>query len=147
MAKFRKKPMVIEAHPWQPECLPAMPSDTEQRVLMDHGAVVYGRPPHNWWIDTLEGPLKVSAGDWIIRGVKGEFYPCKPDIFAETYEPLEAREGSEDTARLDWLESTRDWALPIQDPSGRWWVCSHEADQDDVGGDTLRAAIDAARGK
>lgn len=38
-------------------------------------------------IQTLEGDMKVSPGDWVVRGVKGEFYPCKPDIFAELYEP------------------------------------------------------------
>lgn len=40
------------------------------------------------WIGTLEGNMIASAGDWIIRGVKGELYPCKPDIFAATYEPV-----------------------------------------------------------
>ena len=44
-------------------------------------------------IVTLEGDMLVGEGDWIIRGVKGEFYPCKPDIFAMTYEPAEAPEG------------------------------------------------------
>ena len=39
-------------------------------------------------IDTLEGPLTAIIGDWIIKGVQGEFYPCKPDIFAATYEPV-----------------------------------------------------------
>ena len=38
-------------------------------------------------IDTLEGVSTVSIGDWVIKGVKGEFYPCKPDIFEATYEP------------------------------------------------------------
>lgn len=37
--------------------------------------------------ETLEGTMRVSLGDWIIRGVQGEFYPCKPDIFEATYEP------------------------------------------------------------
>ena len=41
------------------------------------------------WIDTLEGGHIVCPGDWIITGVSGEFYPCKPDIFAATYEPVE----------------------------------------------------------
>jgi hypothetical protein len=40
-------------------------------------------------IKTLEGELHVSIGDWIIRGVNGELYPCKPDIFEKTYEPVE----------------------------------------------------------
>ena len=42
------------------------------------------------WIDTLEGGHIVCPGDWIITGVKGEHYPCKPDIFAATYDPVEA---------------------------------------------------------
>jgi hypothetical protein len=41
-------------------------------------------------VATLEGPLRASRGDWIIRGIEGEFYPCKPDIFAATYERVEA---------------------------------------------------------
>ena len=40
------------------------------------------------YIKTLEGRMHVSKGDWIIRGVQGEFYPCKPDIFDQTYEPV-----------------------------------------------------------
>lgn len=44
-------------------------------------------------IPTLEGELYASVNDWIIRGVKGEFYPCKPDIFAATYEPVEEGDG------------------------------------------------------
>jgi hypothetical protein len=47
------------------------------RTMHDHG-----------WIDTLEGGHIVCPGDWIITGVKGEHYPCKPDIFAATYEPM-----------------------------------------------------------
>jgi hypothetical protein len=48
------------------------------------------------WIDTLEGGHIVCPGDWIITGVKGEHYPCKPDIFAMTYEPVEAGKGGEE---------------------------------------------------
>jgi hypothetical protein len=44
-------------------------------------------------IETLEGVMTAQLGDWIIKGVKGEFYPCKPDIFAATYEPVEKGEG------------------------------------------------------
>ena len=46
---------------------------------------------HELHIPTLEGAMTASPGDWIIRGVQGEFYPCKPDIFAETYEPVEVK--------------------------------------------------------
>jgi hypothetical protein len=77
MAKYRKKPVVIEATQWH--------------KLGDHENVIH-LPPTNdlrethGWIDTLEGGHIVSPGDWIITGVKGEKYPCKPDIFAATYD-------------------------------------------------------------
>lgn len=43
-------------------------------------------------IETLEGTMRASAGDWIIRGVSNEFYPCKPEVFTKTYEPVEDSE-------------------------------------------------------
>lgn len=61
MPKFRKKPVVIEA------------VRTEKMVS----------------IETLEGVMTANPGDWIITGIKGERYPCKPDVFAATYEPVE----------------------------------------------------------
>ena len=74
--KYRKKPVVIEAIQW------FKPGD--------HLGV---KPLYNFtgtgWIHTLEGGHEVTPGDWIITGVKGEHYPCKPDIFAMTYEPVE----------------------------------------------------------
>lgn len=108
--KFRKKPVVVEAsrwhengdHPfdnvWRPfenGVTPIAPREGEvvryfrlpdvngrnlcqfcERTMHDHG-----------WIDTLEGGHIVCPGDWIITGVKGERYPCKPDVFEATYEP------------------------------------------------------------
>ena len=79
MAKFRKKPVVIEAVQWAgnfEEMEAFVGGDAECR----NGQLV---------IATLEGPLHASHNDWIIKGVKGEFYPCKPDIFAATYEPVD----------------------------------------------------------
>lgn len=73
--KFRKKPVVIEAEQFFPERLP-----------WPEGVYQEGE---TYYIDTLEGRHVVSPGDWIITGVKGEKYPCKPDIFAMTYEPVE----------------------------------------------------------
>lgn len=61
MGKFVKKPVIIEAY------------QTEKEMN----------------IETLEGTMKASAGDWIIKGVHGELYPCKPDIFEKTYTPIE----------------------------------------------------------
>jgi len=74
MPKFRKKPVVVEATQWF--------------KMGDHPKVeeaINGAPI----IMTLEGPHIVSPGDWIITGIKGEHYPCKPDIFEATYEPTE----------------------------------------------------------
>lgn len=111
MGKFRKKPVVIEATQWHKngdhpldQCvwitpegqdpedgfysegkivrrfrLPNMKSECDhcKKLLQDHG-----------WIDTLEGGHIVCPGDWVITGVKGEHYPCKPDIFEATYEAV-----------------------------------------------------------
>ncbi len=75
--KLRKKPVIIEATQWF--------------KTGDHPAVVEatlsGMNVH--LIETLEGDHLVSPGDWIITGVKGEHYPCKPDIFEMTYEAVE----------------------------------------------------------
>lgn len=58
--KFRKKPVIVEAY------------QTKKEMI----------------VQTLEGPLRASPGDWIITGIKGEQYPCKPDVFSKTYEPV-----------------------------------------------------------
>ena len=88
MSKFRKKPVVIEAKQWFNHGDHSMvePYDPEKA-----GAYIKGPGPHGW-IKTLEGGHIVSPGDWIIKGVKGEFYPCKDEIFRLTYEPVVARE-------------------------------------------------------
>lgn len=70
---------------------PAIPGTDYCRGVDRSGAPIgCGRMFHDHgWIDTLEGGHTVCPGDWIIKGVKGEFYPCKPDIFEMTYEPVE----------------------------------------------------------
>jgi len=83
--KFRKKPVVIEAVQWD-----GTPASSQAVVNFAGGAITWWFNHNTMQCDTLEGPLAVSVGDWIIRGVKGEFYPCKPDIFAATYEPVES---------------------------------------------------------
>lgn len=82
MAKFRKRPVVIEATQWFKD------GDHPAVVMFSHSD---GYQPGDWHpvVPTLEGPMRVTPGDWIITGVKGEFYPVKPDIFAETYEAVE----------------------------------------------------------
>jgi len=83
MAKYRKKPVVVDA--WQ---LPMWDADT--RVFDGDPHIIFKREGGKIVeaiITTLEGTMTASVGDWIIRGVKGELYPCKPDIFAATYDP------------------------------------------------------------
>lgn len=113
MSKFRKKPVVIEAVCWngftlgltnkpvdldpsnvtdmsckleKPEWMPpvshVVTGKTEARINL--GEV--WRDGDNLWIGTLEGTMIAKPGDWIIHGVKGELYPCKPDTFEATYE-------------------------------------------------------------
>lgn len=82
MAKFRKKPVVIEAVLWTGE------NADEFRALSPVDRTVYIEGPA-LYVKTLEGLMRADVGDWIIRGVQGEVYPCKPDIFAMTYEPVE----------------------------------------------------------
>jgi hypothetical protein len=115
MGLYRKKPVTVEAHQWfengdhpgddthlvtpdsdsttqfepfQSEgklvryfCHPDVPGDSKCRNDCGYQMHYHG------WIDTLEGGHVVCPGDWIIKGVKGEVYPCKPDIFEATYEP------------------------------------------------------------
>jgi hypothetical protein len=92
MTKFRKKPVVIEAIRWDGCNLKEIIAftgfhqsakkyswDEYEEVVRDEGLKIF----------TLEGRMDANIGDWIIKGIKGEFYPCKPDIFAATYEPAE----------------------------------------------------------
>jgi len=86
-AKYRKKPVVIEAvkfedngHACAAWCGGRFSADQKPSDLSDIRYSVL--------IPTLEGTMRADRGDWIIRGVKGEFYPCKPDIFEATYEEL-----------------------------------------------------------
>jgi len=83
--KFRKKPVVIEAVQFferLAESGQEFPG-VERIVDTEHSSI----PNVYYAIKTLEGELVVSEGDWIITGVKGENYPCKPDIFEATYDP------------------------------------------------------------
>jgi hypothetical protein len=89
-ATFRKKPVVIEAMQFDgtPECAEVICAWANR-----HGATVWiaEREP-KLTVQTLEGNMTASLGDWIICGVKGEFYPCKPEIFEATYEDTEGEE-------------------------------------------------------
>jgi hypothetical protein len=86
VARYRKKPVVIEA-----VRLPAVGhrgmDDLEQIADWCRGEIGWGATGAGVLVHTLEGTMRAEQGDWIIRGVEGEFYPCKPGIFASTYEP------------------------------------------------------------
>lgn len=75
--QYRKKPVVIEAIQWNEKELMLLNEFVSDSLLIVANNVI---------IRTLEGDMKVNNGDYIIKGVKGEFYACKPDIFEQTYE-------------------------------------------------------------
>lgn len=79
--KYRKKPVVIEAVQWTGNLQVLKPWMNELGALP-----FYLNNDNEFMVKTLEGDMKVSFNDWIIRGIKNEFYACKPDIFEETYE-------------------------------------------------------------
>ena len=88
MAKFRKKPVVIEAVQWTGDGFDSRPLP-EWLVHAIGELIVQPKGADELTVRTLEGDHTARPGDWIMRGVKGELYPCKPDIFALTYEPVE----------------------------------------------------------
>jgi hypothetical protein len=86
MAMYRKKPVVINAVQWDGTVEEA--TDIINWILTGELVARYHDDPAIM-IDTLEGTMRADPMDWVIRGVNGEFYPCKPDIFAQTYEAVE----------------------------------------------------------
>ena len=116
--KFRKKPVIVDATQWfkngdhpEDECALIPMGGPLKGMQLSEGKVVryYRHPNVPWyqpcphcgrimhdhgWIDTLEGCHVVCPGDWIITGVSGEKYPCKPDIFEKTYDPVDEADKS-----------------------------------------------------
>ena len=130
MSQFRKKPVVIEAMRWDGTNLleviafTGLHPSAEKWTWGEYEAVV---AKDGLKIFTLEGPLMASVGDWIIRGVKGEFYPCKPDIFAATYEPAAApASGGRDWTQDAWAQLTtaRDALQGVVAAWNEHWDCS-----------------------
>lgn len=92
MSKYRKRPVVIEAMQFTHDMAMGnapLPAGVVMRARDSHPASnqLWG---HKHVITTLEGEMRVEVGDWVITGIAGEHYPCKPDIFAATYEPVES---------------------------------------------------------
>ena len=87
MSKFRKKPVVIDAFQWTgAEDLTEDPEWIIEAIKT--GTVIITKDVLQLQIHTLEGIMTANLGDFIIRGIQGEIYPCKPDIFEQTYEPV-----------------------------------------------------------
>ena len=86
MTRFKKLPVEIDAIQYlREENIMAVQDffgDGNGRDLL------YDADKNDYFIRTLEGDMHLTYGDWIIRGVHGEYYPCKPDIFAKTYKPV-----------------------------------------------------------
>jgi len=105
--KYTKKPVTIEAIQWtkgtMDEVLTWMPSNRVViRVLgMEENPYESLKWTYEYFIQTLEGDMKISEGDYIIKGVKGEFYPCKPDIFEMTYDKVEEEKKEDTTTELE----------------------------------------------
>lgn len=111
MARYRKKPEIVEAERWLPVDYGQVPTVGEVPMRCSRDGLSEAQKRHmgpakpdplgvfynkrtgmygvGWFVETLEGWMRVSHGDWIITGVKGNKYPCKPDIFQLTYEPVE----------------------------------------------------------
>ena len=86
--KFRKKPVVIEAYRFGHDERPLWAKKAAQQGILTDFSQYGGR--ERWCeIKTPEGTMRGDIGDYIIQGVKGEFYPCKPDIFDATYERVD----------------------------------------------------------
>jgi hypothetical protein len=116
--RFRKKPVVVEA--WRLTSPDTQGFDVPYWLL---GAIAGGtvRPEADnvagacAFIDPLEGTMRADVGDWIIKGVKGEIYSCKPDIFAATYEPADS--GQQGSAAPSSFSSSQDASLEARGQS------------------------------
>ncbi len=78
--KYRKKPIIVEAYQWDGETI---------EDYMDCNPTNHPLLSNNVVLKTLEGNMLIKKGDWVIKGIKGEYYVCKPDIFEMTYEKVE----------------------------------------------------------
>ena len=90
MSKYRKKPVIIDAIQLTSESLMDCISFIYPDIsVIDHSTLIAIRKNKFLYIETLEGDMKAQFGDYINKGVQGEVYPCKPDIFLATYEKVE----------------------------------------------------------
>lgn len=86
--KAKKKPVVVDVMQYTNENARDLAKFIGGGIL-EREALVDGKWQKSFYINTLEGTMTARVGDYIIKGVNGEFYPCKPDIFGKTYEVIE----------------------------------------------------------
>lgn len=117
MTKYRKKPVEIEAMQFLTG--EGTTAAMEPVLWIERNGGEYRIDPADGWlyIRTLEGEMHVRNGDWIIRGVQGEFYPCKPDIFAATYEKVQE---SEEASEYKSTAGPR-WSFKVGDTVRSWY--------------------------
>jgi len=114
MSKFRKKPVVIEARPFDAAVVEQRKANTVGRTALEQwcGGTIQDHSGFDAGviliIPTLEGNMTACVGDWIIRGVQGEFYSCRPDIFAATYEEANG------ASRRDWFAEITGMRVRLQ---------------------------------
>ena len=116
MSKYRKKPVVVEAMQLTPDMIPPGWLVTAQQA----GIFCQRRDADGdtyWCIKTLEGEMKISPNDWIIKGIRGELYPCKPDVFERTYENYELGKDAE-AANIRVMGDKKDWQTLINTIKG-----------------------------
>lgn len=132
MSKFRKKPVVIEAVQFTQEM-----ADTNENVpegvicssVAFADSKMTQRIGYGFCIRTLEGDMTVAVDDWIITGVKGERYPCRPDIFEATYDPIPP---APENRREQVSEKTLGW-IYFNNSNEEWeWSVKRPADDDNV---------------
>ena len=90
--KFKKRPAIVEAEIFLPDDN-KFPFEDEDVIkcglALEFKHLVADPDDFIYYIETLEGKMIVSPGDWVVKGVEGEFWPCKPGVFVQTYEPAE----------------------------------------------------------
>lgn len=126
--KFRKKPVVIEAYQWKESDALNLRGNGWPQWLIDatrsnegEDQIVSQSFDGYATIKTLEGEMRADIGDWIIRGVKGELYPCKPDIFAATYESADIDLNAADFSdALMWLKEGKRVQRAGWNAGGQW---------------------------
>jgi len=125
MMKYRKRAVIIEAFKFRVDCVP----DWFQDKVSTNEIITYGEDEQSYCIiNTLEGQMRGSYGDYIIKGVKGEIYPCKPDIFELTYEPasgdrtIEIKAEDADVTLYQLLLFCKDKAVRIRVSEGYLFV-------------------------